>query len=74
MVLSENKTYYVVVDGYHGNDGYIDGRIRIFSTRPKAEEFIKKHKETIGKGGKPGDQFPDFYDDQTIMEMRWNDR
>ena len=67
--MTIEKTCYVVVDGYHGSDGYIDGRIRIFSTNQKAEEFIKKHKETIRKGGKPGDQFPDFYDDQTIIKI-----
>jgi len=59
---------YVVVDGYHGNDGYVDGTIRIFSTRQKAEEFIKKLKEEMKKGKMPGEQFSDYYN-QIIMEM-----
>jgi len=67
--MTTEKICFVVVDGYHGNDGYIDGRIRIFSTRQKAEEFIKKQKEEMKKGGKPGDQFYDYYDNQTVMEI-----
>lgn len=57
---------YVVIDG---DDGYIDGTIRIFSTREKAEDFIKKYKETMKKGRRPGDKFSDYYDKQTIREM-----
>ena len=30
-----NNSIFVVVNGYHGDDGYIDGTIRIFSTRQK---------------------------------------
>ena len=60
---------YVVIDGYNGNDGYIDGTIRIFSTRGKAEEFIKKYKEAMKKGRRPGDKFSDYYDNQTIREI-----
>ena len=45
--MSENNSCFVVVDG---DDGYVDGTIRIFSTRQKAEEFIKKYKETMKKG------------------------
>jgi len=59
---------YVVVDGYHGNDGYVDGTIRIFSTRQKAEEFIKKLKKEMKKGKRPGEQFSDYYN-QTVMEI-----
>ena len=59
---------FVVVHGYHGNDGYIDGTIRIFSTRQKAEEFIKKLKEEMKKGKRPGEQFSDYYN-QTITEV-----
>lgn len=60
---------YVVIDGYHGNDDYIDGTIRIFSTKQKSEEFIKKYKETMKKGKRPGDKFSDYYDSQTITEI-----
>ena len=60
---------YVVVDGYHGNDGYIDGTIRIFSTKQRAEEYIKKYKEKMKKGRRPGDKFSDYYDTQTITEI-----
>lgn len=67
--MTENKTSYVVVDGYYGNDGYIDGRVRIFSTRQKAEEYIKKLKEDIERSRKPGDQFHGHYNDQTIVEI-----
>ena len=66
-MLKSNKCY-LVVDGYRGNDGYIDGTIRIFSTRQKAEEFIKKLKEEMKKGKRPGEQFSDYYK-QTIMEI-----
>ncbi len=66
--MAESKTCYVVVDGYHGNDGYIDGTIRIFSTRQKAEEFIKKLQEEMKKGKRPGEQFSNYYD-QTVMEI-----
>jgi hypothetical protein len=68
-VVSEQDKCYVVVDGYHGNDGYIDGNIRIFSTIQKAEEFIKKYKETMKKGRRPGDKFSNYYDKQTIVEI-----
>ena len=64
-----NNVCYVVVDGYHGNDDYIDGMIRIFSTREKAEEFIKKYKDIMKKGKRPGDKFSDYYDTQTIVEV-----
>ncbi|MDH3765914.1 MAG: hypothetical protein OER82_08900 [Nitrosopumilus sp.] len=67
--MTSSNTCFVVVDGYHGNDGYIDGTIRIFSTRQKAEEFIKKYKDTMKKGRRPGDKFSDYYDEQTIMEI-----
>ena len=59
----------MVIDGYHGNDDYIDGTIRIFSTKQKSEEFIKKYKETMKKGKRPGDKFSDYYDSQTITEI-----
>ena len=65
---SEQNICYVVVHGYHGNDGYIDGTIRIFSTRQKAEDFIKKLDEEMKKRKRPGEQFSDYYT-QTIMEM-----
>ena len=67
--MTSSNTCFVVVDGYHGNDGYIDATIRIFSTRQKAEEFIKKYKDTMKKGRRPGDKFSDYYDEQTIMEI-----
>ena len=65
--MSEN-TCYVVVDGYHGNDGYIDGTIRIFSTRQKAEGYIKNLQEEMKQGKRPGEQFSDYYD-QSIIEV-----
>ena len=70
-MTSANRCY-VVVDGYHGNDGYIDGTIRIFSTRQKAEEFIKKLQDEMKKGKRPGEQFSNYYN-QTVMEieMEW---
>jgi len=67
--MTSSNTCFIVVDGYNGNDGYIDGTIRIFSTRQKAEEFIRKYKDTMKKGRRPGDKFSDYYDEQTIMEM-----
>jgi hypothetical protein len=66
--MTSNNTCFVVVNGYHGNDGYIDGTIRIFSTRQNAEEFIKKLKEKMKKGKRPGEQFSDYYN-QTVVEM-----
>ncbi len=66
--MTSSNTCFVVVDGYHGDDGYIDGTIRIFSTRQKAEEFIKKLKEEMKKGKRPGEQFSDYYN-QTVMEI-----
>ena len=67
--MTSDNICYAVIDGYHGNDGYIDGTIRIFSTRQKAEEFVKKYKETMKKGKRPGDKFSDYYDEQTIMKI-----
>ena len=67
--MTENISCYLVVDGYCGNDGYIDGTIRIFSTRQKAEEYIKKHQNSMKKGMRPGDKFHDYYDKQTIVEI-----
>ena len=55
---------FVVVDGYLGDDGYIDGNIRIFSTQQKAEEYIKKYQEFMKKGLRPGDKFHDYYDSE----------
>ncbi len=66
--MTSSNTCFVVVDGYHGNDGYIDGTIRIFSTRVKAEEFIKKLKEEMKNGKRPGEQFSDYYN-QIVMEI-----
>ena len=66
--MAEN-TCYMVVDGYRGNDGYIDGNIRIFSTRQKAEEHIKKYQESMKKHQRPGDKFQEYYDKQTIVEI-----
>ena len=66
--MTGNNICYIVVNGYHGDDDYIDGTIRIFSTRQKAEEHIKRLKEEMEKGKRPGEQFSDYYD-QTIMEM-----
>jgi len=66
--MTEQNICYVAVHGYHGNDGYIDGTIRIFSTRQKAEDFIKKLDEEMKKRKRPGEQFSDYYT-QTIMEM-----
>jgi hypothetical protein len=66
--MTSNNTCFVVVDWYQGDDGYIDGTIRIFSTRQKAEEFIKKLKEEMKKGRRPGEQFSDYYN-QTVMEI-----
>jgi hypothetical protein len=66
--MTSSNTCFVVVDGYHGNDGYIDGTVRIFSTRVKAEEHIKKLKEEMKKGKRPGEQFSDYYD-QIVMEV-----
>ena len=57
------------MDGYCGNDGYIDGNIRIFSTREKAEEFIVQSETEMKKGKRPGDKFHDYYDAQTITEI-----
>ncbi len=67
--MTEPNVCFVVVDGYHGNDGYIDGNIRIFSTRQKAEGFIRKYKDTMKKSKRPGDKFAEYYDDQTIVEI-----
>ena len=66
--MTSNDTCFVVVNGYQGNDGYIDGTIRIFSTKQKAEEFIKKLNDEMKKGKRPGEQFSDYYN-QTIMEI-----
>ena len=66
--MTFNKTCFIVVDGYNGDDGYIDGTIRIFSIRVKAEEHIKKLKEEMKKGKRPGEQFSDYYN-QTVMEI-----
>ena len=66
--MTENICY-LVVDGYRGDDGYIDGNIRIFSTRQKAEDHIKKYQESMKKGRRPGDKFHDYYDKQTIVEI-----
>ena len=68
-MLQESEKCYVVVDGYCGNDGYIDGNIRVFSTREKAEEFIEKSRMEMKKGKRPGDKFYDYYDNQTIAEF-----
>ncbi len=65
--MSKNVCY-VVVDGYLGNDGYIDGTIRIFLTRQKAEGFIKNLQSEMKKGKRPGEQFSDYYN-QTVMEV-----
>ena len=67
--MKEQNKCYVVVDGYRGNDNYIDGNIRIFSTLEKAEEFIKKSKEIMKKSKRPGDKFFEYYDEQTIVEF-----
>ena len=67
--MTSNNTCYVVVDGYHVNDGHVDGRIRIFSTLQKAEIFIEKLQEEMKKGKRPGEQFSDYYD-QTVMEVK----
>ena len=66
--MTSSNTCYVVINGYHGDDGYIDGTIRIFSTRQKAEEFIEKLKEEMKKRKRPGEQFSDYYN-QTVMEI-----
>ena len=66
--MTENICY-LVVDGYRGDDGYIDGNIRIFSTRQKAEDHIKKYQESMKKGRRPVDKFHDYYDKQTIVEI-----
>ena len=66
--MASSNTCYVVVDGYRGNDGYIDGTIQIFSTLQKAEEFIKNLQEEMKKGKRPGEQFSDYYS-QTVMEV-----
>lgn len=66
--MTSSNTCFVVVNGYNGNDGYIDGTIRIFSTRQKAEEFINELKEEMKKRKRPGEQFSDYYN-QTIMEI-----
>ena len=66
--MTSNNTCFVVVDGYHGDDDYIDGTIRIFSTRQKAEEHIKKLKEEMKKRKRPGEQFSNYYN-QTVMEI-----
>ncbi len=66
--MTSSNTCFVVVDGYRGDDGYIDGTIRIFSTRQKAEEFIKKLIEEMKKGKRSGEQFSDYYS-QTVMEI-----
>ena len=60
---------YLVVNGYLGDDGYIDGNIRIFSTRQKAEEYIKKHEDFMREGRRPGDKFHDYYNKRAIIEM-----
>ena len=41
----------------------------MFSTKQKAEEYIKKYKETMKKGRRPGDKFSDYHDSQTITEI-----
>lgn len=66
--MTPSNICYVVVNGYHGDDGYIDGTIRIFSTSQKAEEFIKTLKEEMKKRKRPGEQFSDYYN-QTVMEI-----
>ena len=66
--MTENICY-LVVDGYRGDDGYIDGNIRIFSTKQKAEDHIKKYQDSMKKGRRPGDKFYDYYDKQTILEI-----
>ena len=66
--MTSSNTCFVVVNGYHGDDGYIDGTIRIFSTRQKAEEFIKQLQEEMKKRKRPGEQFSGYYN-QTIMEI-----
>ena len=66
--MSEDKCY-LVVDGYRGNDGYIDGNIRIFSTRQKAEDHMKKYQDSMKKGMRPGDKFHAYYNKQTIVEV-----
>ena len=66
--MTENRCY-LVVDGYRGDDGYIDGNIRIFSTRQKAEEYIKRYQDSMKKGRRPGDKFHDYYNKQTIVEI-----
>lgn len=58
-MTSKDKCYHVV-DGYRGDDGYIDGTIRIFSTRQKADAHIKKYQESMKKGMRPGDKFQDY--------------
>ncbi len=67
--MTKSNTCFIVVDGYRGNDGYIDGTIRIFATKQKAEEHIKKHQESMKKSMRPGDKFHDYYDKQTIVEI-----
>ena len=66
--MASEKTCFIVVDGYHGDDGYIDGTIRILSTLVKAEEHVKKLKEEMKKGKRPGEQFSDYYN-QTVMDV-----
>ena len=67
--MTSGDKCYVVVDGYRGDDNYIDGNIRIFSTLEKAEEFIKRSKTIMAKGKRPGDKFHDYYNKQTIVEI-----
>ena len=66
--MSEDKCY-LVVDGYCGDDRYIDGNIRIFSTRQKAEDHVKSYQDSMKKGMRPGDKFHDYYNKQTIVEV-----
>lgn len=40
----------------------------MFSTQQKDEEFIKKLKEEMKEGKRPGEQFSDYYN-QTITEI-----
>ena len=67
--MNKKNKCFIVVDGYIGNDHYIDGNIRVFSTYEKAEEFIAKSKEIMKKGKRPGDKFHDYYNKQTIVEF-----
>lgn len=57
MTVSEKC--FVVTNGYEGNENYIDGNIMIFSTREKAERYLKKLQE----------ESPEFYKDNSVMEF-----